>query len=320
MILNYDKYKENPMQNVEIKAKKILATLLHYRRFENNNDKTCAGVLCEKCQAPHLTKTVQALQNHLPILLVLPAFPAKSANRQKTLSDNIDLGEVLALKALNDICNKISTTYQHPVQLLICSDGRVFNDLLGVLDENVNLYSQGIKRIIKNHKLLHLSTFSLDDIYQDKNYSFMRSQLMSQYGEDLHALKSFLKTDTRRLYQFNGIHRFILEDQLAFYPNETKNQIRKRAKTITYEVIRRSNAWSCLIAERFPHALRLSIHPQYCGSDKMGIQFIATKNSWATPWHNVLLKTPTGALLVKKSEAERIGASLQHDHYVLENV
>lgn len=308
------------MDNIEIKAKNIIASILNHKRQVNNGNENCENIYCKKCQAPHLSLAIQALKNNLPILLVLPAFPAKSANRQKTLSDKIDLGEIIALKALNDICKNITDKYQYPIKLLICSDGRVFNDLLGVTDENVNHYLQGIKEIIKKNSLLHLNTFSLDDIYPHTDYSTMRNTLLSQYGEDISTLKSFLKIDAHRLYQFNGIHRFILEDQLAFYPHQTKNQIRKKAKAITYEVIQRSNAWSRLIAEKFSHAIRLSIHPQHCGSEKLGIQFIASKNPWATPWHNVLLKTPTGALLVKKIEAERLGAFLKNDHYVLEAV
>jgi pyoverdine/dityrosine biosynthesis protein Dit1 len=68
----------------------------------------------------------------------------------------------------------------------------------------------------------------------------------------------------------------------------------------------------------FPKAIRLSIHPQPCGSEKLGIQFLPATNCWATPWHNVLLKNKHHWQLIKRIDAEQLGAKLAHDHYVLE--
>ena len=43
--------------------------------------------------------------------MILPAFPAKSPNRQKQFLHLPDYGEVLALNNLNLLCNKITNIY-----------------------------------------------------------------------------------------------------------------------------------------------------------------------------------------------------------------
>ncbi|MDP1604320.1 MAG: isocyanide synthase family protein [Legionella sp.] len=307
------------ISHTEITARKILALLLANKRQATLKINNCHSNFCLQCQRPHLEQVSFAIKTQQPLTFILPAFPAKSSNRQKTISAKPDLGEIMGLSNLNTLCGKINKLHPPGVTLLICSDGRVFNDLVLVSDEDVDLYQQGIKDIIKNRQLTHLDTFSLDEVYNDHDYVFMREQLMNEFGESLELLKRRLHHDDALLYQFNGIHRFVLEDQLSLKSYQSKNQTRKEAKEIAYDVIRRSNAWSRLLENYFPHGVRLSIHPQPCGSEKLGIQFLPATNRWATPWHNVLLKNHQGWQLVKRADAERIGATFHQDHYVLES-
>lgn len=119
-----------------------------------------------------------------------------------------------------------------------------------------------------------------------------------------------MKTDHNYRNLFNGIHRFLTEDFLVLHPNKTRNRVRSECKLLAYEVIQRSNAWSNVISERFPHALRLSIHPQPRDSDKIGIHLVKTDDSWRTPWHSVAVHDGTQFRLMKRSEAESAGAFL----------
>jgi pyoverdine/dityrosine biosynthesis protein Dit1 len=304
---------------MEKRTNKIVSMLLsQVRQAESAHGSFCAGKHCLRCHEPHAVKIMSMIQQQKPITLILPAFPAKSANRQKTISALPDLGEILSLRNLNELCHAINQWHEPGVQLIICSDGRVFNDLVMVKDEEVDLYQQGIKEIINAQRLNMLSTFSLDEVYPKKCYELMREQLITDYGEELPNLKKRLLDSDDDLYQFNGVHRFVFEDQLALKSTLSRNKVRQMAKETAYQVVRRSNAWSRLLANQFPEAIRLSIHPQPCGSEKLGIQFIPTTNPWATPWHNVLLKQGDTWRLMKRIEAEKLGARLNHDHYVLE--
>ncbi|HHS8307245.1 TPA: L-tyrosine/L-tryptophan isonitrile synthase family protein, partial [Legionella anisa] len=306
------------MMSVQETTTALLNVLLNQRRVSELTEKQCSGILCPECTRHPQQKIQQAITEQRMLTLILPAFPAKSSNRQKTLSEKPDRGEIIGLSNLNQLCQTMQEAYPVGVKLIICSDGRVFNDLVLVNDLHVDVYQKGIQQIIEDYQLSHLSTFSLDDVYPYHNYQIMRESLMIEFGQSLGELKKHIATEQSARYQFNGIHRFIVEDQLALKPEQTKNKIRQEAKHIAYEVIRRSNAWSKLLAHYFPQSVRLSIHPQPCGSEKIGIHFLPVSNRWSTPWHSVLLKNAQGWQLVKREEAERLGARLNDDHYVLE--
>ena len=109
---------------------------------------------------------------------------------------------------------------------------------------------------------------------------------------------------------FDGIHRFVFEDRVVLYPHKSRSQNRKEAKPIAYQVIARSNAWSRLVAEQFPRALRLSIHPQPDHSEKIGLLLLRAVDNWITPWHGAVLLEEDGFVLLKRSQAEEAGARL----------
>lgn len=62
------------------------------------------------------------------VKMLLPGFPFKSPNsRDKVLSNLPDLGEELALKHLNGLCENIKAVYEHGAEVHITSDGLVYN-------------------------------------------------------------------------------------------------------------------------------------------------------------------------------------------------
>ncbi|MFJ1268782.1 L-tyrosine/L-tryptophan isonitrile synthase family protein [Legionella lytica] len=303
---------------IEETTGQLLRLIMNQRRISEDAEKTCLGAGCALCSQHPRVKIQQAIRDERMLTLILPGFPAKSANRQKTLSAKPDRGEIMGLTQLNQLCQNMQKIHQPGVKLIICSDGRVFNDLVLVHDTDVDLYQQGIQDIIHTHQLHHLTTFNLDEVYLGHHYQSMRELLMLEFGQTLACLKKQILEEPHWRYQFNGIHRFIIEDQFVLNPQHSKNKVRQQAKETAYEVMRRSNAWSALLAQYFSQSIRLSIHPQPCGSEKVGIQFIPSGNRWSTPWHNVLLKDTQGWQLIKRHEAERLGATLDEDHYVLE--
>ncbi len=107
---------------------------------------------------------------------------------------------------------------------------------------------------------------------------------------------------------FNGIQRFLFEDQIALEKGKSRSRIRSECKERTYEVVRRSDAWGRLVADCFPASLRLSIHPQPPHSEKIGILLAESRDVWLTPWHSVALMENGHFRLVKRREAEELGA------------
>lgn len=301
-------------------GRRILAEIMNFKRGLKAGE-SCHHLNCVKCTAIHLSKIISFVKNEQPIIFVLPAFPGKSPNLAKVLGYLPDYAERLALNFLNNLCMKIKAFYKPGMKIIICSDGRVFSDVVGIQENHVTAYQAEIKRIIDEEKLSHLSLFNLDTIYSDVSFTQMRVALMKRYGQSLDFLKYKVRNgayekaqasekETNQLYR--GITRFLLEDSLYTGQTKSKTTLQKESRRKAYEVIRRSNAWTELIAEFFPEAIRLSIHPQACGSQKLGIRLIDNE-TWMTPWHGVAVITKNGHALLKRIEAEALGAKLIHD-------
>jgi pyoverdine/dityrosine biosynthesis protein Dit1 len=278
----------------------------HRRKFEE--DQHCLSQKCVSCRAVHRTMIEYLIRKNLPISFILPAFPAKSMNRNKTAGPLPDMGEVLSLRFLNTLCDRIGSLYTPGARLTICSDGRVFNDLVKVKDAYVALYAEAIKDIIERDKLTNLDLFNLEDFFGDIPFHMMRDNLTQHYAEPLAELKERTKNTIEDKLLFNGIHRFIFEDQSNMFDGCTKNKIKNITKDIAYQVIQRSNAWSKVIKQKFPSSIRLSIHPQPCQSEKIGIMLLKSNSTWVTPWHSVPVFNGSDYYLMKKSHAEKINA------------
>lgn len=311
---------------------RILKHIFKYRRSTLSSAKCNEPCLLDR--NPHFKKILSAVHNQKPITFILPAFPGKSPNVNKVLGPLPDMAEELALKFLNQLCEQIKTMYPSGAHIILCSDGRVFSDVVGMREGDVTNYQTELSRKICELNLKNLSTFNLDDLSLNNNFNVLREKLLKNFGKSISSIKDRILegskpnaiSEDQDLYKlYLGITRFLVEDSI--YPGQTKSRssIQKESKMKSLEVIQRSNAWSELISNRFPEAVRLSIHPQSCGSQKLGIRLIANE-SWMTPWHGVALKTDNGFKLVKRKEAEGLGAELvlsadgRPSHYELKKV
>jgi len=298
-------------------AQKILAEFMNFRRVPQSSD-VCANVGCQRCSSLYLPKIISAVTRNAPATFVLPAFPGKSPNLEKVLGHLPDFAEQLSFNFLGNLCRRIKEYYKPGVQIILCSDGRVFSDVVGMKESNVTAYQMELDKLIKRMSLFDITTFNLDDFYDKLSFGQMRDELMKCYGKSLDYLKDKVRSgvsssagpDEREANSiYRGITRFLFEDSTYLGQTKSRSAIQKESRSRAYEVIRRSNAWSDLIAERFPEAVRLSIHPQACGSRKLGIRLIGDE-TWMTPWHGVAVETKSGYVLLKRLQAEALGADL----------
>jgi pyoverdine/dityrosine biosynthesis protein Dit1 len=241
------------------------------------------------------------------LTFILPAFPAKSSNPNKTSGVLPDLGEFIALVGLDQFCIEVEKIYSPGAEVVICSDGRVFNDLVFVGDEELKLYKDKISEIIETRGLNNLKTFDLEDHYSCDTFNSMRQLFCIEHGEELPELKEKILADQNLTSLFNGIHRFVKEDFKVNNVELSNNQVHKQSKDIAYRVIRRSRAWDKLLSGVFPETLRLSIHPYPITHHKFGIKLVPSSNRWATPWHNVVVKENGSYQLMKKRDALELG-------------
>lgn len=320
-----------PLTLATVIAKKILSDVMQFRRVSDPHT-ACDVSSCELCASPHLPKIISAVSKGEPIPFVLPAFPGKSPNPAKVLGILPDMAERCALEFLQHLCDRIRQYYAPGGQMILCSDGRVFSDAVGMRDEDVTGYQDEISNMIETLGLNSISTFNLEELYTGLSFDEMRTQLMQEFGEPIENLKAAVNRgksaessiddqEAHRLYL--GITRFLVEDSMFPGQTQSRSSIQKESRIRAYAVIQRSKAWGELVERHFPDAVRLSIHPQSCGSKKLGIKLIEPDN-WATPWHGVAVLVNGRFLLLKRSHAEAIGAHLvtrfgRPSHYVLTN-
>ncbi|WP_049190420.1 L-tyrosine/L-tryptophan isonitrile synthase family protein, partial [Serratia marcescens] len=261
------------------------------------------------------------------IEFVLPAFPTKSPNTNKVIGAVPDMAERLSLIFLNSLCQRIQLYYPPGAHIVICSDGHVFGDLIRVSDEAINHYQREIENLLHEVGATHLSVFNLGDVKglaeHTDDYDLLRQLLVEGYAESEEAIKQQLMQDEQGLLLYRAITRFLYEDsQLPGYSGSNA-ALQKDAKRRACGVIQRSWAWGNLLAQHFPAAIRLSIHPQPVDSLKMGIHMMPTKDDWLTPWHGVAANVNGQFVLMKRKDAQSLDGELvairgTPSHYLIE--
>lgn len=287
----------------------ILRQLFRHRRLQTGAGE-CVDNPCAQCLALHLPKVRRFVRAGEPIHFLLPAFPAKSPNPKKVLGRLPDMAEELALNFLQQGCEEIAGLYSPGARITICSDGRVFSDLVGVSDEDVSNYGREIDSLRERLNLTSLAVFSMEDLYEVNDHKNMRDELRRHYAEPVATIEERVHKFPHHQSLFNGIQRFLFEDRVAIETEKSRTQVRNECKALTYEVMQRSDAWGRLLSDCFPAALRLSIHPQSPHSEKIGILLGPAVDNWLTPWHGVAVKIAGKFRLMRREEAETLGAQV----------
>jgi pyoverdine/dityrosine biosynthesis protein Dit1/AcrR family transcriptional regulator len=260
--------------------------------------------------AMHLPRVRSFVERGEKIVLVLPAFPAKSSSAKKTLGPRGDAAEHLALESLASLLDDLEEAHPPGAELVICSDGHVFADVVGVRDADCDRYRADLEAMLLEIDPSRVRFFDLRDAFGDLGPAKARAALIERYAMSVDAIRERAERSPAARAQVDGIHRFLFEDEHARRPSETKNKLRKETRPRAYEVVRRSDAWGRLVADAFPRAVRLSIHPQPDISDKIGVHLIDTDDAWLTPWHAVAVLRGDQFVLMHRADAEALGATI----------
>ncbi|MBJ7516939.1 MAG: isocyanide synthase family protein [Stenotrophomonas sp.] len=300
----------HPQHPAEATVKAIVRTLAVHQRCDR------AGTITHALSDPLMARVRDFVQAGEAVHMVLPAFPAKSPSLRKVLGTLPDLAEALSLDALERLCARIAAIHRAGARLTICSDGHVFGPTIGVCDPVIDQYQVAIRAMIARRRLEHLDTFCLCDcaslLAGTAGHDDRRAALLAQHGQSLDDIRTGLLQTEDGLRQLRGIIRFMAEDDWRADDARSATQIQREAKARAYQVVQRSLAWGSFLQAKFPRSIRLSIHPQARGSDKMGIHMLPTADAWLTPWHAVAVDLGDRAVLMKRHQAESQGARLVH--------
>lgn len=290
-------------------ARLLLRVLFRHRRLLPDT-RSCVEQPCEQCLALHLPRVAYFVRAGQPLHFLLPAFPAKSPSRQKTLGPLPDQAEACALVYLDAVCDELHALHPPGVRVTICSDGHVFGDLVGVRDDEVTAYGLELESMIHSLECRWLDTFSMANLYESLDYAAMRRHLIQQYAIPLEQVAERAHKFPQVRSLVSGIHRFLFEERVDAQPDRSRTQVRNECRGLAYQVVQRSDAWGRLLADCFPTALRLSIHPQHPHAEKVGILLGTADDAWLTPWHSAALRTATGWKFIKADKARGLGARL----------
>ena len=300
--------KYNPLEPKEGIARRILNEIFKRRRLAAG-DETCLKLPCEQCFAIQLPKVRYFVHAERPLQFILPAFPAKSPSRSKTLGPLPDRAEEIGLESLVYLCQEIQEIYRPGASIVICSDGHVFGDCVGITDTEVSDYSSHLNELIKSHGWTTVSLFDMGHIYDTSSFDDMRQNLLVRYAMPPEELERKAASFPHQRRMVDGIHRFLFEELVDLHPEFTRSHCRNLTRPLAYETVRRSDAWSKLLADIFPYSLRLSIHPQSAHSQKIGMLLGDCDDIWLTPWHAAAVKIGEQWKLMKVKQAVAAGAT-----------
>jgi pyoverdine/dityrosine biosynthesis protein Dit1 len=302
-------------------ALRVLQLLFRSRRLQHPEE-SCARVPCPTCFAPHLRTVRSFIEQQKPIVFVLPAFPAKSANPRKVLGVLPDLAEQMALRFLHSLSQQIAHMYAPGARIILCSTGRVLGDLMSVPDDAVTEYQRELESLMQGLGSSALELFSLEHALHGSDEK-MRSRLTARYADPLEQVRERALLEPRIRSLFNGLHRLLLEDEAVLHPERSPTKALVRSKELACRIIQRTTAWSRVIEERYPEAVRLSVYPQEAHAEQLGLSLVEARDPWLTPWHGVLVEQGDSFTLMRRHEAERLDASLvwrneRPSHYVVD--
>ncbi|EWZ33518.1 Pyoverdine/dityrosine biosynthesis protein-domain-containing protein [Fusarium oxysporum Fo47] len=291
-----DKTEDSEETKVSETSNRILDVILEYslHKFDSTEELHNAG------RPKFLAVVSRFVKARQKVVMCLPAFPFKSANKvEKVLGTLPDKAEELALARLNSICVTIGQFYEPGAELTVISDGLVYNDLLGISDQETWRYGSALRAMAERKAFSHLSFSRLQDLVAVKglpndlneltyvaNATNFRRTLFNKYGRDGDLdIDHEIATNPDTLGTYKGYCRFLKSDlQHIFGPAKSSAKYRKDVKYLAKQMLIRGYAFAGAVKARFPNYLRLSIH-QSTGEHKISISLLNTKSGFTTPWH-----------------------------------
>ncbi|GKT45464.1 sporulation protein kinase pit1 [Colletotrichum spaethianum] len=240
------------------------------------------------------------------VKMIIPAFPWKSINRTDKVTGVLpDLGEDLALARLNDLCVEIGKVYTHGAEVHIATDGLVFNDVVGISDDETweygaTLMDMAAQKGYDGIKLLRVMDFlgltKEDEPLTKEKYMELvdesRKTLEAQFGDPDKDVRAMIDTDNDTLMTYRGFIRF-LETDLRNSPvaehAKSGHKYRKVVKEVAMKMMMRAESFTKIILATCPDHVRLSIHPS-SGAVKLSMPLLVEKHNPdgfpRTPWHS----------------------------------
>ncbi|KAF2746335.1 putative pyoverdine/dityrosine biosynthesis protein [Sporormia fimetaria CBS 119925] len=293
--LDTSRIQEDPKEALALRVLQIIES--YGVNFERNGGWSWEGL------SSFLPLVTEQIKIGHPVQLLLPGFPFKSPNLKDKVSGTLpDLGEELALCHLNGLCRNIEQIYGHGAEVHICSDGLVYNDLLGVSDENVWDYGEAVRQIVEKKELNHIKFIRLWDLLDHpgpwtKDFylahaSCIRREMVYRYRDIDFENNMMGKSDEAMRRTHNGYIEAVSKDLESSPVLEGLDTEARDAKvrSIAKDMMVRWKAYASALESNRKDFVRLSIHDSDGTSNKLSMSLLpqGRGSMGYTPWHSVI--------------------------------
>lgn len=259
-----------------------------------------------------LSQQIKHFKNNEQLQFLLPWFPCKSPNtKDKVLWHLPDKWEEIAIDRLQDFCEQVWTLHTPWAKITIASDGRVFNDIIGVSDQHVDHYKQELLCMVSKPLI---NILWLEDLlwWMEKNDVRQIFDIQFCNSPEIIEQKIHHNDDIKKLFLW--LKKF-LSDDMPSNKDISNSQRERIIKQKAKDVLRRSLWFDVLLSQILPNHIRLSVHPHSTSNGKFGFNLISnTDNRW-TPRHNVVVESWSKILLMKKRDAEAMWCILEFKNW-----
>ncbi|KAK8876996.1 pyoverdine/dityrosine biosynthesis protein [Apiospora arundinis] len=233
------------------------------------------------------------------------------------------------------MCEKVRAVYSRGAELTIATDGLVFNDLVGIPNEDTWNYGEALVAIIEEKGFAPNIKFArASELFGDMHtgplnkqtylalIAACRGRLMAEYGTPAEEVRKRIFADKDTELTYRGFIKFLKKDlqhgpMANSYSNGRVPQ--KEIKRVAMDMMIRSETFTKFIAARLPNAVRLSIHPSN-GIAKITIPLVEVGSGSGTktplcrsPWHSVVAVSAKGNYRTVHAEEVRETHTLVRD-------
>ncbi|PVH95939.1 hypothetical protein DM02DRAFT_476428, partial [Periconia macrospinosa] len=277
-----------------------------------------------------MERVLTQLRRGEAIKMILPAFPWKSINKVDKVTGILpDLGEELALARLNQMCEDIRAVYSFGGEVHLATDGLVFDDVVGIPDNDTFSYSEGLMEIVRARgysqnihlmRVMDILGYTEGKVLDWDLYSSLaqkcREELLASYGRTEEEVRTMMREDSDTLLTYCGFIRFLESDLRHSEVAKTAtsgHKFRKCVKNVAINMMIRAESFTKLLQAKCPDYVRLSIHPS-TGAVKLSVPLIITGNGEfpRTPWHSSLAVALDGSYSTVHSKNVRETHTLVH--------
>lgn len=263
-----------------------------------------------------IKKILYFIDNKKSIEFVLPSFPGKSPNINSSFNGKFGYEEQYSINNITKLLHEIRALYSIGAKIYIVHDGHLFTDLnITRSDYELSEYINEFRKRISDD----IISISLNDLVGEKKYVDSRNKFINQYVKQLD--EKLLSGDlVKKEILFTKIE---FENQIKKEDNISNNQLQMISKKIAKESLLRKQGLSNCIADKFPNAIRLSIHYQESDSKKLGFKLIDKAINFGSPWFNIIYMCNNGDIILGKKnwfiENRKLTESNNGYYYQIDN-